>query len=149
MTKLQSSNAAPNAARNATPVAARIGAKLCQPCVSSAAMFDFIAVAVTCRRSDRDDGHDMTVMMVLFLQAFQPKNIYTNEYQFSGQSVAGMDSARFFNDRFTELVKTSKLSALTLDGVQNIWLSNLTRLAVVGEQDLYDKGLSDAALRWI
>ena len=90
----------------------------------------------------------MGLPMMLFLQAFEPSNVYSGQYTFSGLGVAARDSARFFQDRFSELVRTSRLSALTLDGVQDIWYSNLTRLAVVGEQDLYDKGLADAALQF-
>ena len=44
--------------------------------------------------------------MMLFVQAFQPTNIYATanggDYAWAGQSVAGRDSARFWRDRFRE-----------------------------------------------
>ena len=61
--------------------------------------------------------------MMLFLQGFDSeKNIYMNDYSFSGQSVSGKDSARFFADRFKELTSgPSQCSALTID-VRKMWL---------------------------
>ena len=84
---------------------------------------------------------------MLFLQGFQPKNIYTSHYSWAGQSVAANDSARFFADRFTELTSgDSECSALTMDGVNDIFLSDASRYNNTWAQSAYDKGLADAAL---
>ena len=84
---------------------------------------------------------------MLFLQGFSGDNVYAGSYKWAGQSVAGSDSARFFTDRFNDLTSgASELSALTLDGVNGVWYSDLSRWNNTISQQQYDKGLSDAAL---
>ena len=90
--------------------------------------------------------HSNGLDMMLFLQAFAPTNVYQGNYSFSGQSVASTDALRFFRDRFAELSNTSRLAALTLDGLQDVWLSDDARFTAVAAQETYDKGLADSAL---
>lgn len=85
--------------------------------------------------------------MMLFLQGFAPNNIYSSKYQWAGQSVHGNDAARFFSDRFAELTSgRSECSALTVDGVNDVFFSDISRLNNTWTQTQYDKGLADAAL---
>ena len=85
--------------------------------------------------------------MMLFLQGFSGDNVYRGTYKWAGQSVAGVDSARFFGDRFNDLTSgASEMSALTLDGVGGVYYSDPSRYNNTAAQQLYDKGLSDAAL---
>eukprot|EP01052_Picozoa_sp_SAG31_P041355 SAG31_NODE_6249_length_2103_cov_0.889721_1_plen_242_part_00 len=87
------------------------------------------------------------IRMMLFLQGFQPRNIYADKYQWAGQSVAGRDAGTFFADRFHDLTTgDSECSALTLDGVNDIFLSDPSRYNNTWAQAAYDKGLADAAL---
>ena len=68
--------------------------------------------------------------MMLFVQGFDPDNIYKASYTWAGQSVAGVDAARFFADRFAELTSgRSQCSALTLDGLQGVFYSAAERCA--------------------
>eukprot|EP00912_Choanoflagellata_sp_UC4_P000323 UC4_evm4s197 len=87
------------------------------------------------------------INMMLFVQAFKPNNVYNATYEFSGQSVAAQDSARFFQDRFAEFTSgKSTCSALTLDGVDKVYQSSPDRYQSVTYQHVYDKGLANAAL---
>ena len=57
------------------------------------------------------------------------------------------DAARFFADRFKELTTgDSACSALTLDGVNDVFFSDVSRYNNTWAQTAYDKGLADAAL---
>jgi hypothetical protein len=85
--------------------------------------------------------------MMLFVQGYAADNVYRADYQFAGQSVSGKDSHRFHTDRFGQLVSgVSQCSALTLDGLDEVWLSDKSRYTTTHEQALYDAGLADAAL---
>ena len=111
------------------------------------------------------------VPMMLFLQGFSADNVYDKTYEWAGQSVAGSDASRFFSDRFAELTSgASQCSALTLDGLSggahaplpllalqrpasdcravgvSVYYSDVSRYNNTASQQLYDKGLSDAAL---
>ena len=78
--------------------------------------------------------------MMLFVQGFDPANIYTSSYAWAGQSVAGQDAARFFTDRFAELTSgRSQCSALTLDGLQGVFYSSVERCAPCGIRSHTDR----------
>lgn len=87
------------------------------------------------------------INMMLFVQCFVEPNVYNAEYTFVGQSVSAEDSARFFSDRFREFTSAGSVcSALTLDGVDKVHFSHMGRLNSTTMQEVYDKGLADAAL---
>ena len=94
-----------------------------------------------------DGLRSMGIQMQLFLQSFNPKNIYTSQYEWAGQSVGAKDAGRFFADRFNELTSgDSECSSLTLDGVNDVFFSDVSRYNNTWAQTAYDKSLADAAL---
>lgn len=88
------------------------------------------------------------IQMMLFLQGFDPHSVYATRYRFAGQSVAASDAARFFHDRFTEIITSpSQCSALTIDGLAGVYYSHPSRYTSVDGQSMYDSGLANAALK--
>lgn len=87
--------------------------------------------------------------MMLFLAEFascQAGNVYCDEFGFEGTSISGADAERFFLTRFRSMSVGGRFKAMTLDNVQDVWWSSPRRLTDVYEQEMYDQGLSKAAL---
>jgi hypothetical protein len=83
--------------------------------------------------------------MQLIVKYIASANVYTPEYTFDGNQVAGKDAYRFYHWFFQYHYNASNLRSLVWDGLDVVWLSSDKRVTSVTEQSLWHAGFANAA----